>query len=622
MKTCASRLLLITVALLLRSDVVLGQSVELNSRKTPSADDLAITSETAIRQALSKRLGLELREQPLAEVIERLGKELEIEVGIDRTALEAVGVPLDSTVTLRAAHVTARSALEATLKPLDLTWAVRYELLWITTIDEYEQLLDTKVYDVADLVGNSNDATDQFADFAELVDLITATLDPSSWDDVGGAGSCQPFQTRGICVLVVSQVRDVHEQIETLLAGIRAHRRAQAPAAAPPISASGETSATPQAIAPDSTQEFSAARANNQLAFDLYTELRKQQQENLLFSPHSISSALAIAYAGANGETADGIAKVLHADLPADEFHSAAGALRTAIGHHSGGNKLAIANRIWGQTGSGFLESYLAVAKSHYGADLVELDLRSQALAAGTINEWGEQQTLGKIRDLVAPGDLGPLVITNAIYFRGKWAKPFDPASTSDAPFDTGRETVTVRMMSAMDRCRYGTASNVQILEKPYLGGDLSLVVLLPPPGLDHLTNLARSLNADTVHEWLRRLRLQQAEVFLPRFKTECKLNLSQPLESLGMGLAFRRNEADFSRMNGGADLFLANAIHAAIIEVDEEGTEAAAATALGGFGAGPSRSAVFNADHPFVYLIRHVPTGTIVFFGVMIDPR
>jgi serpin B len=213
--------------------------------------------------------------------------------------------------------------------------------------------------------------------------------------------------------------------------------------------------------------------------------------------------------------------------------------------------------------------------------------------------------------------------MTNATYFRGEWSEPFSDHLTSDSKFSTGQSDITTPMMFSVGPSRYGEVNDIQILERSYVGNDLSFVALLPRPGADSLARLEQALFEGMLPKWLEGLRVTECEVYLPRFKTDCDLSLKTPLEALGMNLAFSA-DADFAGIYDRQPLFLNNVLHAATISVDEQGTEAAAATAImGGFGAMSHRQpVVFSADHPFIYMIRHVPTGTILFLGVLFDPR
>jgi len=366
---------------------------------------------------------------------------------------------------------------------------------------------------------------------------------------------------------------------------------------------------------------------NTAFALDLYAQL-KDRDGNLFFSPYSISSALAMTYAGARGETAAQMRAALH--LPGEDAstHAAFAALAKHLASAEGsGCTLHVANALWGQEGYTFLEEFLQTVETHYGANLNSVDFaRAAEKARITINRWVEQQTKGKITDLLKPGvvdALTRLVLTNAIYFKGRWASPFEPQRTHEAPFYVSPlETAQTSFMHQEKRFAYAETEAVQAVEMPYQGDALSMVVVLPRDK-GGLRRIEGSLTPAGVEAWLKNLRPQQVEVFLPKFKTTSAFSLARILSGLGMPLAFAPGHADFSGMTGNRDLFISAVVHKAFVDVNEEGTEAAAATgvAMALAGAPPPAAPVFRADHPFLFLIRHRPTGNILFLGRFATP-
>jgi serpin B len=244
------------------------------------------------------------------------------------------------------------------------------------------------------------------------------------------------------------------------------------------------------------------------------------------------------------------------------------------------------------------------------------------------INAWVEEQTQGKIRDLIPPGaldSLSRLVLTNAIYFKGDWTKPFDKGDTKDAPFHvTTRQKFDVPMMYQESRFPFWAGESLKILELPYGTGDLSIMVLLPDE-IEGLAKLEARLTDDNLTRWLSGLRREKVRVYLPRFKLTSQFQLASTLKDLGMTLAFLSDEADFSGMDGKQDLFISAVLHKAFVDVNEEGTEAAAATGIV-VGATavliPKEPPVFRADHPFVFLIRDNRTESILFLGRLVNPQ
>jgi serpin B len=369
-------------------------------------------------------------------------------------------------------------------------------------------------------------------------------------------------------------------------------------------------------------------KGNNEFAFDLYHHLAGKPG-NLFLSPYSISTALAMTSAGARGKTAEQMEGVLHFP-PQAELHPALAALMNEINAPSAkrGYQLSTANALWGATGYPFRPEFLKLARDNYRAELTNLDFAGNAEGARhTINQWVEKETQGKITDLIAQGVLTPatrLVLTNAIYFKGMWAAPFKKNLTRDEPFRaTGGGTPRVPLMNQTAAFGYAETDDLQALQLPYAGGELATLILLPKK--DDVAGLEKKLSSALVTSVASKLERQEVVVHLPRFKTTSEFELSAALSAMGMPLAFSR-QADFSGLTDSQEpLQLGLVIHKAFVDVNEEGTEAAAATAVGVRATAmvirPKPAPVFRADHPFVYLIRDVRNGSILFLGRLADP-
>ena len=401
---------------------------------------------------------------------------------------------------------------------------------------------------------------------------------------------------------------------------------------------SGAFALEEKAVAP-AEDVAQVAEGCNRFAFDLYAQLRGAEG-NLFLSPYSISTALTMTYGGARGETADQMAQVLHLPASGEAVHGVYGALQkdlNAAGEGPGapGFELVVANRLWGQKGFAFLPDFLALIERNYGAGLEQVDFaRETEEARKTINAWVEKQTRDKIKELLKPGVLDAmtrLVLTNAIYFKGKWAEEFDKKATRDEDFFLTPETkVAAPLMHRTADFGYFAGDNLQVLELPYQvargdshgrGDRLSMVVLLPK-AKDGLAALETSLSAEKVAEWLGQLHRREVRVALPRFKTTAEFSLAEVLAAMGMKDAFDAGKADFSGMTGDRDLFISAVVHKAFVDTNEEGTEAAAATAvIAPLAAMPESPPVFRADHPFLFLIRDTKTGAILFLGRILDP-
>jgi serpin B len=385
----------------------------------------------------------------------------------------------------------------------------------------------------------------------------------------------------------------------------------------------------------------SVVTSNNQFAFDLCGQLRGQDG-NVFLSPYSITKTLAMTYTGARGDTAREMARTLHFSLDPDRQARAFAAARKVLnGTQAGfapnlaavfggkrGVQLHLAASLWGQQGYGFQKQFLAVNQECYGAGLQEIDFRAPEQARQTINAWAGQQTHRKIQELFPPDVLDintRLVLASAIYFKGDWSKQFPKNATHDEPFrGTAGQQVQVQMMNQTDVFGYFETEDVQGLQLPYEGGNLAMLVLLPKKE-EARADLEKTLTADRLADWISRLREQKVQVSLPKFTVTSTFSLADTLSALGMKKAFRSGEADFSGMNGGREsLWISSVNHGAFVEVNEEGTEAAAATGavVTALGIEPgSKVAVFRADHPFVFAIRDVRTGMLLFLGRVVQP-
>lgn len=363
-------------------------------------------------------------------------------------------------------------------------------------------------------------------------------------------------------------------------------------------------------------------RGNTALALDLYQELRPAAG-NLFFSPHSISAVLAVTYAGARGSTAQQMARALHFSDP-DQMHPAFASLqsRLAAVADKGQVQLQVANALWPQQGYPLRDTFLALAERYYGVQVTPLDYAAAEAARRTINTWVKDKTEGKIEDLIPPGllnELTRLILVNAIYFQGYWASRFDPRQTADAPFWVGPDIqVRVPMMGQVGTFRHGRGDGLQVLELPYEGADLAMVLLLPDQ-IDGLAELETRLTPQNLHRWTTNLHSGEISVSLPRFKIRFPFRLDGALRSLGMVDAF--DNADFSGLDGTRQLYLSAVLHQAFIAVDEQGTEAAAATAAVVHTLSFVPTPVFRADHPFIFFIRENGTGSILFIGRVADP-
>ena len=363
--------------------------------------------------------------------------------------------------------------------------------------------------------------------------------------------------------------------------------------------------------------------ACNGFAFDLFGRY-SVDDGNILFSPYSISTALSMTYEGARGETAEEMEAVFgFLEDPSERLPSVAGIYNT-LNEEGREYALHTVNALWIQQGYPVLEDYVDAIIGYYGGDVNALDFVAEPDESRvTINEWVEERTNDRIKDLFPSGSIDAdvrLVLTNAIYFKGDWLYEFDEEATGEEEFHvTPSTSVTVDMMSLRDETfNYAETDELQLLELPYTGEDVSMLILLPKEG--RMGDVEAQLSAERLCEWVDVMEGTAVNVYLPRFTFETKYFMMEDLAEMGMPTAFT-DAADFSGMTGNRELFIDKVIHQAFIEVNEEGTEAAAATGVSMRLSAAMPGEVFRADHPFIFLIRDMDTGVILFMGRMTDP-
>lgn len=347
---------------------------------------------------------------------------------------------------------------------------------------------------------------------------------------------------------------------------------------------------------------------------------------NVFFSPFSVSQALTLTMSGAGGQTQTVMAKTLGLGaLSQDKINAANAALLPAL-MPDPKVQINVANAIWASTGKPFSPTFQADAKQFYQAQAAALDFQSPQ-AAATINTWVSKNTMGEIQAIVQPDDLKHLtnLLTNAVYFHGKWQEPFEPVNTKIQPFHLADGTTKpVPLMNRYSEIKYLETAQFQAASLPYGTGRMSMVVFLPKPNVT-VETLALAMTSDTFARWAGAMQPTDIILYLPRFKADTKVFLEEPLSTLGMGLAFD-NAADFSRMCV-RQTKLGAVVHIATLDVDEQGTIAAAVTGVGTAtmsmpSAPPPPPPIMRVDRPFVVLIRDTETGTLLFAGVIRDPK
>ncbi len=400
------------------------------------------------------------------------------------------------------------------------------------------------------------------------------------------------------------------------------------------VSADVIKSDKPRITSPAASQSDVAAvvAGNSAFAFQLYQQL-KSKDGNLFYSPHSISIALAMAYAGASSQTEQQMADTLQYTLSQDRLHPAFNSIDIALsqrgqgaqGKDSKGFRLNVVNAIWGQKDYSFQPSYLDILAQNYGAGLRILDfIQKTENSRITINDWVSSQTEGRIKDLVPQGainSLTRLVLTNAIYFNAAWLHQFNKNATVDGTFNLidGRQ-LTVPMMKQSESMSYAKGADFQAVEMLYDGQEISMVVLLPDTG--KFQGVEQSLQAQQLTDVIKNLKTARVNLTMPRFEFNSQFGLKDTLAAMGMPAAFT-DAADFSGMTGKRDLHISDVLHKAFVSVDETGTEAAAATAvIVGVTSIPAEPPInVTIDRPFIFIIRDIPTGEILFVGRVLNP-
>ncbi|MDD3777973.1 MAG: serpin family protein [Patescibacteria group bacterium] len=378
--------------------------------------------------------------------------------------------------------------------------------------------------------------------------------------------------------------------------------------------------------------------ANNQFAFDLYSELNKSQNGNIFYSPYSISAALAMTYEGAKGQTADEMKSVFH--FPENNIlRPNFAAIYNEINKGNNAYELRTGNALWAQYDYKFLEDYTSRVEKYYGGKVANLDFKTETeKSRQTINSFIEEQTNDRIKDLIPSGILDPmtrLVLTNAIYFKGTWEWEFDESDTREQDFKiTSTNTVKIPMMYMKpDKTtfNYADLEKLQILELPYKGEKISMLILLPKQGEDYdyetrerivsdYTLKDIEISSEKLNEYKSQMKETKLDsISLPKFEFDTKYFMKDTLSAMGMPTAF--GAADFSGLDGTTSLQISQVIHQAFVKVDEKGTEAAAATSVIMEKTAMMPRNVFRADHPFIFAIQEKDTGNILFLGRMIDP-
>jgi serpin B len=378
----------------------------------------------------------------------------------------------------------------------------------------------------------------------------------------------------------------------------------------------------------DTAEKDALVDGNTAFALDLYDTIA-DDEDNIFYSPFSISIALSMTYAGARGDTADEMAQVMHFDLDQSRLHPAFNWLdlhlmdlaEEPVNAESEPFELTVANSIWGQKDYHFEQDFLDTLAVNYGAGMRTVDfIDNTDPSRVAINKWVEKKTNERIKDLLPEGSITAatrLVLTNAIFFKASWLTAFDEQMTASGDFTKpDGSTVSAELMNQTSEFPYADMGDFKAVEMPYDGGDVSMLVLLP----DDLATFEQSFDASTIDDTVSALATERVDLTFPKFEFDAPLPLTQTLQAMGMQKAFAG--ADLSGMTGTRDLVITDVLHKAFVAVDEEGTEAAAATAvITGETSVPPPPVEFRADKPFIFMIRDNETGSLLFVGRIVDP-
>ncbi len=364
--------------------------------------------------------------------------------------------------------------------------------------------------------------------------------------------------------------------------------------------------------------------SNNQFAFDFFKQVSVEEKGNIFFSPFSLSTAMGMTYAGSKGVSQDQIAKVFHFASNSNKFHKQQGDAIKQLNSKVGSVQLNIVNTLWAEKTYPFKKSYNKLIKSAYSASVKPMDFINKFEESRlTINENIYKTTNEKIKDLLPSKSLNSLtrlVLTNAIYFKGDWKTKFKKEKTSDSNFFiTAQNVVKCKMMGLKSKFDYYEDSMIQAIELPYAGDNFSMIIILLSTKLS-LDEFTASLTSDSLESILKGFNNQEINILIPKFKLSNGYQLKSILSKMGMPQPFT-DDADFSGMTSSNNLKVSDVFHKAFIEVNEQGTEAAAATAVVITMKSIGHDTFFIANRPFLFLIKEKSTGTILFMGRIVDP-
>lgn len=604
--------------------------------------NLAI-GEHAAERNLWKKVSVNWKQTPAREAFLNVAKQMGVTLQFDEVSLKQIGVALESPVTLSDEKISARQALDAIRRAVPRADFLFDRQILVITADEVTKSKRERRFYVVDDLAKSETAGKR--DLSEVENLIKTRFGLSAWKEGAEHGIGQVnFDNRRLLVIV--QIQRVHWEISAFLQELRD----RFPAKLTVKTAAAEiASITPDPDPPtgrkanpnpDITPQVEAAIAgNNEFAFELYRK-GVNADDNLVISPLSISAGFVLLQPSARGETAKELNKVLHFTLPTAELHPALAAIldrfnepgkgKPAWGDAVVNNTLRFANQVWvDHHAKPFLPDYLKVIRDNYGIEPKRIDLQNLETARQTINQWVSNKTSQRIPELIKRGVLrneqDPMVLATAVWLDARWDAPFSQVETHSGTFHAFGEDRRVKYMRGEQLLEYSEHDGLQMLQKNYLGDRLSMIVLLPKErGRKSMDQLEAMLTAQKLRDWRLGFKKQLVKVKLPKFQLRSQLDLKGTLQAMGLQEIWKLKPdvANLSGMNENTNRYLDFALHEAEITVDEDGTQASAATALGGYGGmGMQQPPEFSADRPFLFLIQDNRTGSILFLGRVMKP-
>ncbi len=624
-----------------------------------------LRNEASIRKALAKPISLHFKDASLESIAKYISKTCNVPAEVDSKIVLGVTKSTESW-NAEISDVKLESALSILLTGKEVVWTVRDGKIVFTNAEEAANYLEQKLYDVSDLAAYRDADNQPHPDFDAIIVNIKATISPKTWDTAGGSGDISAYKINGIQALAISQSWAVHDKIAKLFAELRKIRKyplTKDEIAALPLRDENTHSNNANSNAahiqpPEDPLRDAVVKSATQFSFDLYSSLR-QKEGNVFLSPFGAYATLGMAYAGANGETAKELAAAMRTTSSKSDFIAGLGScfsdLRVierkfsaqksvirelpfefsptahAVQLSQDGTvlKLSFANGLWIQKGIPLDELYRAALLGLFCGATNSVDLTHPKEVAERINNWAKEQTNGMITDVFSAADLAPeirAVLINAVYFKEKWAEPFKVAETKEKPFYGYEKELTVPTMNRRGEYLYSESNGVQTLDLPYAFGQFSMTVFLPERGRSAMEKLEDNLSVKYLNEQVKKFEKRDVDVSLPKFQLFASNNFNETLREWGVKQAFDPKTADFSAATGDKTvaLGLGLVIQKAFIDVNEEGTEAAAVSGmLGGFGGfhASEKPIVFNADRPFIFLIRDVRTNCILFIGRVEKP-